>query len=61
MEGLGPVIILLACPVQEFPGCALQGGLGRRRLVGRYCSLYMSEHNSLGGMLCYLRSVNGGG
>ena len=45
----------------ELPGCALEGGLGRKRFGGRYCSLHRSGRNHLGGMLCSLHSGNGGG
>ena len=48
MEGSGEPIVLLARPGPGWPGCALEGGSDRRRLVGKDCYLRRSGNNQLG-------------
>ena len=61
MDGLGAEIILLVHQDPVLSGCVLEGGLGKRKLVSRYCSLHRLGRNLLGGMSRSVHSGNGEG
>ena len=61
MEGLGASIILLVRQDLVSPEFFFEVGLGKRRLVSRYCYLCRLGLNLLGGLSRYVNSGNGEG